>query len=247
MNDTVYILLQLGLYACMAYLIFFKEYIKRKGTNLADKQDIEEITKKIELVKRQFTEENEFLKSNLQFIISNQLQYTNEERNAIINFFDYHSKWLNLGLQDLNFYDYQRNNIDDLIQKDRQLDDFFTQTNIAQNRVSLLVDNGELIIQSNNLIIKTLEYNHWVKKLLLQLRLNLEEDKDQLDKFLKLLQIKPLPQEAQLISQRQKELRTERKAITDAYYADKVNKYKEVIFISGQFTQLVKGYLKKPI
>lgn len=227
--------------------MFFKEYIKRKGTNLADKQDIEDITQKIEQIKNHFTQENEFLKSNLQFIINNQLQNSNEERNAIINFFDYHSKWLNVGLQDLNFTIYQRNNIDDIIQKDRQLDDLFTQTNIAQNRISLLVNNDKLVVLSHQLIIKTLEYNHWTKSLLLKLRLNLEEDKGAIERFLKLMELKPLPTEANLIAEREKELKEERKLLIDSYYMDKVNKYKEVILISNQFTELVKIFLNKTI
>lgn len=248
MTDTFYILLsQAVIFGCMAYLIFFKEYAKRKGSNLADKQDIEEITQKIEQVKNQFTQETEFLKSNLQFIITNQLQYTNEERNAIINFFDCHSKWLNLGLQDLTFNGYLKNNIDDLIQKDRQLDDLFTQTNIAQNRISLLVDNGQLVLLSHQLIIKTLEYNHWTKNLLFKLRLNLEEDKRELDRFLKLLEIKPLPPETRQIAERQQELLKERKLLNETYYADKVSKYKEVVLISENFSELVKAYLKKSI
>jgi hypothetical protein len=247
MAVTIYIISQSIFFVCILYLMFFKEYIKRKGTNLADKQDIEGITQKIEQVKNQFTQENEFLKSNLQFIINNQLQNSNEERNAIINFFDYHSKWLNVGLQDLNFTIYQRNNIDDIIQKDRQLDDLFTQTNIAQNRISLLVNNDKLVVLSHQLIIKTLEYNHWTKSLLLKLRLNLEEDKGAIERFLKLMELKPLPAEANLIAEREKELKEERKLLTDTYYMDKVNKYKEVILISNQFIEIVKIFLNKTI
>lgn len=248
MSDTFYILAsQVVLYGCMIYLIFFKEYIKRKGSNLADKEDIEGITQKIEQVKNQFTQENEFLKSNLQFIITNQLQNTNEERNAIIKFSDSHSIWLNVGLQDVIFNGYQNNNIEELIQKNKQLDDFFTQTNVAQNRISLLVDNNEIIQVSNQLIIKTLEYNHWTKNLLSRLRFNIEENKSNLDHFLELYKIKPTPPEIQKIVERQKELKEERKQLNDSFYTDKINKYKEVLEVSSAFSRLVKAYLKKSI
>jgi hypothetical protein len=247
MSDTFHILLDLGLYVCMGYLIFSKEYLKKKGANLADKQDIEDITSKIEQVKSQFVQENEILKSNLQLITKNQLQYTNEERNALVNFFDYYGKWLTVGLQGLNFYYYTRNNIQDLIQKDRQLEDFYTQTSIAHHRISLLVDDKELVAQSHKLIMKTLEYNHWTQNLLLKLRLNLEDGKMQYDQFLKLNDLNPLSKEAQQIIEREKELKKERGVLDDTYYAEKVNKFKEVLLISVPFTESVKRYLKKTV
>ncbi len=244
-NTTLYIISQILLFGCVTYLMFFKEYIKKKGTNLADKQDIEGITQKIEQVKDQFTKENEFLKANLQFIINNQLQHSNEERNAIMTFFDTHSKWINIGLSDLSFNNYQRNNIDDLVQKERHLDDLYTQTNITQSRISLLIDNPDLIQLSHKLIQQTLEYHHWTKMLLLKLRLNLQADKSNFDIFIKLIEAKPMPQEVKISANREQELIKERKKLCEKYYAEKVNNYKQVLAISKQFTDIVKSHLAK--
>lgn len=61
------------------------------------------------------------------------------------------------------------------------------------------------------------------------------------------MHVKPLPTEAQLIAEREKELKKECKVLVDTYYADKVIKYKEVVLISQQFTDLVKKYLKKTV
>lgn len=245
METLIHIGIDVILFGCMTYLMFFKDYIKKKGSNLADKQDIADITEQIELVKKEFTQENEFLKANLQFIINNQLQQSNEERNAIINFFDNYSKWLNVGLLDTKVTEYHRNNIDDLIQKDRELNDLYTQTNVAQNRISLLVDNQEIVKLSNELIAQTLKFNHWTQKQLLDLRFNLESDKRGLDMFLELIKIKPVPAEAHTIAQEEKELQAKRKEICDNYYKNKIEEYQKVLAISKKFTDLVKTYLNK--
>lgn len=245
METIIHIGLDFILLGCIVYLMFFKDYIKKKGSNLADKQDIAEITKQIELVKKEFIQENEFLKANLQFIINNQLQQSNEERNAIINFFDNFSKWLNVGLLDLKFNAYQRNNIEDLIQKDRDLNGYYTQTNVSQNRISLLVDNHEIVKLSHELISETLKFNHWTQQQLLELRFNLESDKRGMDMFLELIKIKPIPTEAHDIANKEKELNVKRKEICDNYYKMKLDEYQKVLAISNKFTSVVKEYLNK--
>jgi hypothetical protein len=244
-TTAIHLGIDIILFGCIIYLMFFKEYIKKKGSNLADKQDIEGITEQIELVKKEFTQENEFLKANLQFIINNQLQQSNEERNAIINFFDNFSMWLNVGLLDTKVNEYHRNNIDDLIQKDRDLNNYYTQTNVAQNRISLLVDNQEIVLLSNDLISATLKFNHWTQKQLFDLRYNLESDKKGLELFLELIKIKPMPAEATNIALEEKELKAKRKEICDNYYKNKISEYQNVLNVSTKFTAMVKAYLNK--
>lgn len=245
MEAFIQVGLQIILLICIIYIMFFKDYIKRKGSNLADKQDIANITQKVELVKNEFTRENEFLKANLQFIISNQLQQSNEERNAIINFFDNFSRWLNVGLLDTRVTDYNRNNIDNLIQKDRDLNDFYTQTNVAQNRISLLVDNSEIVKLSRELIAGALKFNHWTQNHLMELRFNLESDKRGAERFLGLMKIRPIPDEAYNIAQEEKKLQADKKAICDDYYKNKIQEYQNVLNISTKFTDVIKVYLKK--
>jgi len=245
MESIIQIGVDIILFLCLIYLMFFKEYIKKKGSNLADKQDIADITKQIELVKREFTQENEILKANLQFVINNQLQQSNEERNAIINFFDGFSKWMNVGLLDTKLNTYNRNNIVDLIQKDRDLNDYYTQTNVAQNRISLLVEDEKIIKLSHELISETLRFNHWTQKILLELRLNLEDEKRGFEMFLELIKIKPIPPEALKVAQEEKEFHAKTKEICDEYYKNNIEEYKKVLTVSTKFTETVKLYLNK--
>ena len=170
-----YLIPQVVTFLFMLFLLGSREYSKKKGANLADKEDMAAITNKIEEVKNQFTKENEFLKANLQFVINNQLQTSNEGRNAIISFYDSYSKWINVGLVDLKLSDYDRNNIDAIIQKRRQLDNFYIEANLTQSRVGLLIDNGELVVLSHALMISTLEFSQWSQMLLLKLEHNLED------------------------------------------------------------------------
>jgi hypothetical protein len=245
MESIIQIGVDIILFVCLLYLMFFKEYIKKKGGNLADKQDIADITKHIELVKKEFTQENEILKANLQFVINNQLQQSNEERNAIINFFDYFGKWINVGLLNTKVNEYNRNNIDDLIQKDRDLNDFYTQTNVAQNRISLLVEDEKIVKLSHELISETLRFNQWTQKILLELRLNLEGERRGFEMFLELIKIKPMPVEALKIAKEEKEFHAKRKEICDEYYKNNIEEYKKVIRFSTKFTETVKMYLNK--
>lgn len=245
MENLPHIILNFVILVGMAYLIFFKDYLKKKGSNLADKEDISELTKQIETVKSKFLKENEYLKAELQLIISNQLQQSNEERNAITFFFDEWSKWTNIGLLDIPFNEYNRVGIDKLIEKKRQLNEFYVQTSIAQSRITLLVVDEELITLSHKLVSETLSFTHWIQSFLLELQFNLEKDKRGFDMFMILKDIKPLPLEARELEREEQELIEARKKLSSDYYGTKIDEFKKVMVIKHQFTDRVKSYLTK--
>jgi hypothetical protein len=58
---------------------FLRTYVGKKGENLATKEDIEEITRKVEGVRAQFASENELLKSELnKLVIVHKVQFEKE-------------------------------------------------------------------------------------------------------------------------------------------------------------------------
>ena len=59
-------------------------YLKQKGKNLADKEDIAELTKKVETVKSDFNEKIEYLKTDLNFINHNKISVKSLEREALL-------------------------------------------------------------------------------------------------------------------------------------------------------------------
>ena len=54
--NTLSIILELLIIILGIYLIFFKNYLSQKGKNLATKEDIGEITKKVEDIKSEINE-----------------------------------------------------------------------------------------------------------------------------------------------------------------------------------------------
>jgi hypothetical protein len=229
----------------MGAINFLMDFAKKKGSNLADKQDVAFLTREIEGVKNGFTADNEHLKANLQMVINNQLQHSNEERNAIISFYENYSKWLNIGLLDFVPTGYNRNKIDDLIEKSRSLNDYHRQTNIAQSRVYLLVDNQKIINLSNELVMEMLKFNHWTQNIILNLQLNLESDKTRFEMFMILSKMKPLPAEALEIASEEKELLAKKKQICDGYYHGISIEFDKVLKIQSQFAVEIKAYLSK--
>lgn len=85
--DSFAIIASIGL----AYLIirdYLNGYFREKGSNLATKQDIEEITGKIESVKIQYGIEMEKLKSYIQIGVKNESMIQEKTNDALIQFFE---------------------------------------------------------------------------------------------------------------------------------------------------------------
>lgn len=68
--------------------IFYKSYAGKKGENLATKEDIGEITQKIESVKTDFAVKLEQLKHNLEFENSIKSVIYNERKQAVVELFE---------------------------------------------------------------------------------------------------------------------------------------------------------------
>jgi hypothetical protein len=82
--------------ASIIYGNYLKNYMNRKGQNLADKEDIKSITTLVEGVKRDFTRETELLKSHLSVESGHKLNLLDEEKAAIINLNKSYFRWFNL-------------------------------------------------------------------------------------------------------------------------------------------------------
>lgn len=242
---TTIIILQILLFILGLYSIFFKEYFRKKGANLADKEDIKQITKQIESVKKEFTDDSEKLKVTLKLLAEKQFQINNDQKEAIITFFDSYSKWLNVGLLHIKVNMYLRNTIDDLRQREDLIDSLYTETSMKQSRLILLIDNKEIVKLSHNLIITTLEFNNWVKTILIQLRLNLENDKSNFELFMMFKDERPIPDIVIKAAEKEAKLNAERKEITSKYYSQHGEEYQKVVAASNQFTEKVKEVFVK--
>ena len=66
-------------------MAYYNSYSKEKGKNVATKEDIAEITQKIESVKSEFTQQTERLKSQLTLLTNVKSDIYSLERKAIID------------------------------------------------------------------------------------------------------------------------------------------------------------------
>jgi hypothetical protein len=94
LNEFLYFIVGGIIFLVSQYLIY---YFREKGKNLATKEDVEEITDKIEAVKNQYTVEIEKLKADLQLAIGSKNMLIEKRNEALIKFFEdtmvlYHEK-----------------------------------------------------------------------------------------------------------------------------------------------------------
>lgn len=72
---------------------YYPAYFTQKGKNLADKEDISELTVKIESVKKEFTKDLESFKTKLSYDREYKLKQKIEERDAIYKFWESICAW----------------------------------------------------------------------------------------------------------------------------------------------------------
>ncbi len=86
MNTKIIIILiiQIILFIVGLFIIFFKSYFKKKGENIATKEDIGLITKEIENIKNEISFKNQ-----------KKIDFFFERKKNLINFYDYYFIWVN--------------------------------------------------------------------------------------------------------------------------------------------------------
>jgi hypothetical protein len=107
-------IIAVGVLLFLAFKYFLPSYVQEKGKNLATKQDIEEITRKVESVKIDFSKDLEFIKSDLQFQNQSLFSIKSAEREALIDTNFKYAEWLNylmnLSFSNITMYNYERLN-----------------------------------------------------------------------------------------------------------------------------------------
>jgi len=81
--QEIQILLQILLVFIGLYLSFFKSYFQEKGKNIATKEDVEEITSKVENIRHE-----------LHIRTESKLSLRAEERNALVEYYTKYNYWL---------------------------------------------------------------------------------------------------------------------------------------------------------
>jgi hypothetical protein len=223
--------------------IYGKSYLAEKGKNLAQKEDIEEITNKIEGIKSLYKKESDLLKEQISHLLDIQSSHRTEERNAIIHFHETYYHWIYTILE-IPVDSYNFNTINLLLDKKAELQDYFININKASARMVLLVKNDELIGLSNELIKQLIHFKGWAELKLLKLQFKLEEKDSLISKFTKLFaNYENNRQELNTIATSDTALAKEITDFVNEYKQAKVAEFSKCISLSKKFESIAKNYL----
>jgi hypothetical protein len=129
------LLIAFGILAALAKY-YFPGYLKKKGENLATREDVEEITDKIERTRVQYLSSIERLKSELTISSEQQSKLKEKEREALLTFFEDCLILINEKLT-FNFGDMTYDEGKFLIEYQRSLDHLFTRIIVDYHRLLL--------------------------------------------------------------------------------------------------------------
>lgn len=132
----------------LGYVAFLKSYFQEKGKNLATKEDVEEITSKMEAIK-----------STFQYSLQAKLSWRTEEHDALVDYYSKYGVWLST-ITGLNLAGINYDNAVRLTEIRSELDDCERQLNAADCRVELFVSNKDILLQKGPLKVRTLGFQH---------------------------------------------------------------------------------------
>lgn len=234
----------------MQFLIFISIgfgllYFRNRVKNLAQKDDLNDLTEIVEEVKQKYRSENESLKAQLAVLNDRKIQVFTEEKDAIIQFYTKINEWIWDKLN-INLLEYTSHKYDALSERMGEMENTYNETNVLFSKVSLLVDNSEIINVGNDLIIATLKlqhlviahcssYRHWLGAS----RANMEVIKNHVN----VSPGKPLDSEfSEFVSEVDSKLENIRKELLDT----KPALFNEAIRVTGKFEDLAKTYIRTP-
>ncbi len=239
-----HILIEFLTLVAFAYLAFFKSYLTEKGRSTAMKEDLDKVTREVEGIRHEFLREHEYLKTELQRILNIEVSYRDEERNALIQFYSMNSEWL-FSILEVNFGNYNRNNLDALISIRNNISTFFAKTGIAKSKIELLVDDKDVVSLAQKLHTATLTFHHWTDARFFELQHNSESHKSLTERFLIIIKNFDANRElAQEMVTEEQRLIEESKELFADYMANRNFEYFKVKPIESEFAELVKKYLK---
>ncbi|MBS1634602.1 MAG: hypothetical protein JST26_01680 [Bacteroidetes bacterium] len=176
MNHTEVILLatQALLLLGSLYLIFFKSYFSEKGKNVATKEDIEEITTKVETIKSDFDRQTEYLRHHLQLENQVQMLLLTDLKAAITSAYENFYLWLETSY---NMYiesnEFETKGQVKKAEEDMQVAEHNFSKSLA--RLELYADDARLNEIIARLETETTEFQNLIEKHLLELGFMMED------------------------------------------------------------------------
>ncbi|MGN6531663.1 MAG: hypothetical protein ACTHK0_07915, partial [Ginsengibacter sp.] len=175
MSLTYYILtafLQLLLTVTFVYILsWLKEDVKNKSLL----NHISELTQKTESVKKDFNEEMERVRHELEVLTNMQNVLFEESKNSIIEFLSNISNWYYNLIPEI--FEYNQTNYESIDQRIAAMSRDYQLTNNSFSKIQLVVDNNSLIEAANDAFLGFLEAHLYVEMSLKTLKRNLISEK----------------------------------------------------------------------
>ena len=242
-TDVILLVMQVLLLLASLYLIFFKSYFSEKGKNLATKEDVEDITTKVEAIRSDFDRQTEYLKHHLQLENQVQMLLLTDLKSAITSAYENFYLWLettyNMYIESNEF-----ETIDqiDKAEKNMKAAEYNFSKSLA--RLELYANEPQLQKTIGNLEVETTEFQNLIERHLLELEFmmedmaELEEENDDPD-----LDDDVYNENATRLEQLQQETRELFTASNEAVQ----EKYKKILSLKEQFRLQCYALLTKPM
>lgn len=204
--DELQLLLQILIILLGLYLAFFKSYFQEKGKNLATKEDVEEITSKVEKIRHELHLETE-----------SKLSLRTEERNALVDYYTKYQYWLST-IMEATPSDVVETDEVGFKKIESRLYKAKFDFDIARAKFDIFVENGDILDIEEKTILGALKIQHMVQETMMELTQlhfnisamrNTTEPPQQIGKY--------------------KELLSEKMEIVRRFNEKKIEKYKEIL------------------
>lgn len=215
------------------YLAFFKSYFQEKGKNVATSEDIENITRKVENVKKEIAEDFALSKSKIDILYNIELKQISNEKEALINFHRTFSLWFNKLTSSLNLLDDSNNS--EISSKIKEYNEVYQKVLDEYSILEIYCENQEFLTLISNLKIKILQElskNH--PQTLLRIKYNND----------KYCIIENYPESAKKYEEFGK-LRDEKMEIIDEFHIGNIDGLKKTIDDYKKYIEVLKKELKK--
>jgi len=243
--EILSIVIEISILLIGLYLIFIKSYLTEKGKSVALKEDLDGLTREVESVKNEFIQEQEILKTDLQRVLSNEVSYRNEEREALIQFHRLINEWF-YSIREVKFHNYNKTNIDSFINTQNKITSYYSKTSVAKSKIELLVEDKELVLLSSELYLDVLALNNFTEIKFLKLKHNFERQKALAERVLIVMETNKDDKDFFQQSANQDTFhKEEASSIIGQYLIDIEPKIKDIQQTEKRFTGQVKEYLKK--
>ncbi len=171
---------------------YWPKYFESKATNQATKEDIGEITKIVENIKSDLSQQNELLKAQLSMTNQHKLQIKSAEREAIIDFNKQKSVWI-YSLLRFSFYKYNLENFKEIGLTVLEYQKRQYEYDLAAAHLALFIYDNEFMELKSQLIIEVIKLDKIVSGTTYDLyhsfmkaEINLNVEKDNLVEYSKI-------------------------------------------------------------